>query len=292
MQVLITGAAGFLGSKLAETLSKNDDIEKIVAYDNLSSGSFDYLLSPIKGKYKIKPIVGDILDSRSLDIALKGIDVVVHVAHCADDDSFHRLEQVNNWGTSEVISAFERSNASRFIHISNTRVYGSNKDNQELLDPSTHYEWSLVRAEEHVRRIISAGKGAILRVGELYGLAPAKATTSGINSLIFDAYSGKKLRVEGNGNLKRNLSDIDVAAENIVDLMFNSQLNGIYNSIDYSLSTMELLQEVKNIYPELEVIFLNHHYENDGVIIKKSAELGSEAPSLYEAFIQIKRALE
>jgi len=61
------------------------------------------------GEKKVRFIKGDILDSRQLRKALAGIDVVYHLAAkvttpYANADS-HFFEQVNHWGTAELVQA-------------------------------------------------------------------------------------------------------------------------------------------------------------------------------------------
>ncbi|MFL5728758.1 MAG: NAD-dependent epimerase/dehydratase family protein, partial [Cytophagaceae bacterium] len=134
MNILVTGGAGYIGAELVYRLSKCEHVNKIVVYDNLTRDNYNLFISNSNkiGNNKVKFELGDILDSRKLRKVLKDIDVVYHLAARVDNpysniDS-HVFEQVNNWGTAELVYAVEESKkVSKFIYLSSTSVYGSSK---------------------------------------------------------------------------------------------------------------------------------------------------------------------
>ena len=81
MNVLVTGGAGYVGTKLVKQLVRLDTVNKVIVYDNLSRGNFNLFLGEnIQSGEKIEFIQGDILDSRLLRKTLPGIDFVYHLA--------------------------------------------------------------------------------------------------------------------------------------------------------------------------------------------------------------------
>src|SRR5262245_4699722 len=111
MNVLVTGGAGYIGTELIEALSKRKEIDHVVVYDNLSRGNFNFFLGKSDFGNKIRFVQGDILDSRKIRKELKEVDVVYHLAAkvttpFANIDS-HFFEQINHWGTAELIYALE-----------------------------------------------------------------------------------------------------------------------------------------------------------------------------------------
>jgi UDP-glucose 4-epimerase len=67
----------------------------------------------------------------------------------------HVYEQVNHWGTAELVYAVEESNVKKFIYTSSSGVYGSSSgavDETTIPNPKTFYAISKLRGEEHVRR--------------------------------------------------------------------------------------------------------------------------------------------
>src|SRR5262245_1850053 len=129
MKIFITGGAGYIGTELVNELAKNNSVEQIIVFDNLSRGNYNFFFGANSGNRKIKFIQGDILDSRKIRKELKGIDVVYHLAAkvttpFANIDS-HFFEQINHWGTAELIYALEESRVKKFIFTSSASVYGS-----------------------------------------------------------------------------------------------------------------------------------------------------------------------
>ncbi len=75
--VLVTGGAGFIGSHLVERLTSTKDIN-IRVYDKLRDGL--ELIKPIKGKSSFELIQGDLLSLQDVVKAVKGCEVVYHLA--------------------------------------------------------------------------------------------------------------------------------------------------------------------------------------------------------------------
>lgn len=292
MKVLITGAAGFVGSWLVCQLAKDGNVGQVVAFDNLSDGNFDYLLTSFPGKSKVRPIIGDVLNARLLDRSFSGVDVVVHVAGVKTASDIHTYDQVNNWGTAEVVAAFERSNAKKFVFISDIAVYGLKHQELPLqVNPTTPYEHSIVRAEAHVERLVKKGMASVIRVGELIGLAPSKSSVSSVNADVFKGFLGGKAEVLGNGSIIRNITSLKTVSETVLSFL-NGSLNGaVYDVVDFSIPSIQLVAEIREVFPELEIIFLSHHFEEEGCVVRKSDEVRSCSDEFLSLIKEIKKAL-
>src|SRR5207237_10735482 len=110
------------------TLGELNNVDKIVVYDNLSRGNFNLFIGHKVTSPKVKFVQGEILDSRKLRNALKGIDVVFYFAAkvttpFANTDG-HIYEQTNHWGTAELTYALEESDVKKLIFLSTTGVFG------------------------------------------------------------------------------------------------------------------------------------------------------------------------
>jgi len=118
MRVLVTGGAGYIGTELVNALIDRSDVEQVVVYDNLSRPNYNFFLGMrLNNSSKIDFVKGELLDSRALKKVLKGIDVVYHLAAkvttpFANSDA-HVYEQVNHWGTAELVYAVEESDVKR-----------------------------------------------------------------------------------------------------------------------------------------------------------------------------------
>ena len=162
MKVLITGGAGYIGTGLIETLVQQDHISEITVYDNLSRGNRNLFMDMPKLRgTKLSFIQGELLDSKKLNTVLKGVDLVYHLAANVttpfSDQNPHLFEQVNNWGTAELVYALEKSEVKRFVYLSSVSVYGTSSSSKKVgdeLNPRTFYGISKMRAEGHVSRLM------------------------------------------------------------------------------------------------------------------------------------------
>ena len=126
MKVLVTGGAGYIGTELIYKLDANSDITEVIVYDNLSRPNYNLFIGVSKLSSKIKFVERDILDTRNLKQSLKGVQVVYHLAAKVStpfaDQNAHYFEQINNWGTSELIQAIEESDVKKFIYLTSTYI--------------------------------------------------------------------------------------------------------------------------------------------------------------------------
>src|SRR6478609_4815037 len=123
MKVLVTGGAGYIGAELVYKLAQQEDVSEVIVYDNLARENYNLFISHShRIKSKVKFEMGDLLDSRRLRKALKGVDIVYHLAAKTEapftNVDSHVFEQVNNWGTAELVFAVEETKSvSKFVYL-------------------------------------------------------------------------------------------------------------------------------------------------------------------------------
>ena len=128
-KVLVTGADGFIGSHLTEFLvSKGYSVCAFVYYNSFNSyGWLDSL--PISVKAKVDFFSGDIRDPNGVREAMKGIDIVYHLAALiAIPFSYHSPDSyidTNVKGTLNVLQAARDNNVKRVLVTSTSEVYGT-----------------------------------------------------------------------------------------------------------------------------------------------------------------------
>ena len=285
MNVLITGGAGYIGSELAKRLAKNNSVSRITVYDNLSRGNYNFFIGDSIGGNKIHFVNGDILDSRKLKKVLKGTDAVIHLAAkvttpFSNIDS-HAFEQVNHWGTAELVYALEEQPVPQFIFMSSASVYGNISDEateETIPNPSSFYGVSKFRAEQHVMRLMEKMNTIILRAGNVYGFSQSMRFDAVINKFMFDAHFHNRVTIHGNGKQLRTFIYIDKVTYMLEQLLSKKTASGVYNLSDKNLSVLELIDTLKIFYPELEFMFINQHLNMQQMIVNPQSKLYSEIP--------------
>lgn len=271
MNVLVTGGAGYIGAELVYKLSLQEDVKKVIVYDNLTRDNFNLFISNRNRipNNKVKFELGDILDSRKIRKVLKDVDVVYHLAARVDTpfsniDS-HSFEQINNWGTAELLYAIEETKSvKKLVYVSSTSVYGASKklvDEKTLPNPRTFYSISKMRGEEHVRRLLERGhiQTSIVRCGNVYGYTPTIRFDSVINKFLFDANFNNRISIHGSGKQARSFIHINKVVDALVAFLINDIPPSIYNLVDKTIEILDIVDVMKEIFPDLEFIFINQH---------------------------------
>ena len=123
-RVLITGGGGFIGSHLCERLAPRNEL---VIYDNGHRDAIRHTgLLEMPG---IDFVRGDVLDANQLSQAMRGCQIVIHLAAIAGIDTVARKPivtmNVNLLGTKNALDAAVQSGTvTRFVDFSTSEVYG------------------------------------------------------------------------------------------------------------------------------------------------------------------------
>lgn len=129
LNILVTGADGFIGSHLTEELVKKGfNVRAFVYYNSFNSnGWLDSL--PVEVKNKIEFFSGDIRDPNGIRKAMEGIHVVFHLAALiAIPFSYHSPDSyidTNVKGTLNILQAARDCNVKRILVTSTSEVYGT-----------------------------------------------------------------------------------------------------------------------------------------------------------------------
>ena len=129
MNVLITGADGFIGSHLTEALVRaGHNVRAFVLYNSFGSwGWLDHCGADVKGKFEV--FAGDVRDPHGVKQAMQGCDTVLHLAALiAIPYSYHSPDtyvDTNIKGTLNVLQAARELGVGKVIHTSTSEVYGT-----------------------------------------------------------------------------------------------------------------------------------------------------------------------
>lgn len=128
-KIIVTGADGFIGSHLTETLIRaGHDVRAFTLYNSFNSwGWIDTLPKDIRENIDV--FAGDIRDPYGVKKAMKGCNVVLHLAALiAIPYSYHSPDtyiDTNVKGTLNVLQAARELGVKRVIHTSTSEVYGT-----------------------------------------------------------------------------------------------------------------------------------------------------------------------
>ena len=128
-KALVTGAGGFIGSHLVESLlGEGYDVKAFVHYNSFNSwGWLDHCDEAVKKSIEV--FAGDVRDPNGVRTAMKGCDIVFHLAALIGIPySYHSPDsyiETNVKGTLNVLQASRNENVSRVIVTSTSEVYGT-----------------------------------------------------------------------------------------------------------------------------------------------------------------------
>lgn len=235
-KVLVTGAAGFIGSHLTERLLELGCT--VVAIDDLSEGTW----KNVPKHPKLTTHTVSILDDISL--VMRNVEVVFHLAALPrlqrSIDEPLATHNVNVNGTLNLLLAAQKNKVKRFVFSSSSSVYGNRNKMpfNESMSPHPLVPYSLhkVVGEEYCRLFADIwGLGTIsLRYFNVYG--PRMNETSGYANLIPKVMKalceGKRPVINGDGKQRRDFTYIsDVVEANI--LAAESDVSGDVFNIGY-----------------------------------------------------------
>lgn len=164
MRALVTGATGFVGSHLAEALSRRGDEITVLARSAGKAAALESL--------GVRVASGDLHDREALQRAVEEQDVVYHVAGVVAARSEADFMAANRDGTRNLVAAAERAGISRFVLVSSMAAAGPSGRGRMLTGdepprPVTAYGRSKLGAEEAV--IGTRLQWSILRPPMVYG---------------------------------------------------------------------------------------------------------------------------
>src|SRR5512136_2253991 len=128
-KILVTGADGFIGSHLTEELvRRGHDVRAFVLYNSFNSwGWLDGSDADVRKSLDV--FSGDIRDPHGVKQAMKGCDVVMHLAALiAIPYSYHSPDtyvDTNVKGTLNIVQAARELGVGKVVHTSTSEVYGT-----------------------------------------------------------------------------------------------------------------------------------------------------------------------
>ncbi len=256
MKILVTGADGFIGSHVVETLVKSGhEVRAFVLYNSFNS--WGWLDDSDKSvRESIDVFAGDIRDPHGVDNAVSGQDVILNLAALiAIPYSYHSPDtyiDTNIKGTLNILQAARRHEVSRVIQTSTSEVYGTAQyipiDEKHPLHPQSPYAASKVGADQlalsfHASFNTPVG---VLRPFNTYG--PRQSARAVIPTIISQLATGREVKL-GSLSPTRDFSFVQDTANGFLAAATSDAIVGqtVNLGSGFEISIQETAETIANL---------------------------------------------
>jgi nucleoside-diphosphate-sugar epimerase len=252
---LVTGGAGFIGSHLVQHLVDRGWSVRVL--DNLSTGTRENLAGT-----GAELAVGDIRDPKAVDDAVRGAEVVFHLAAMISvPESMTQPAECyrsNVLGSLHVLDAARREGARRVVLSSSCAVYGDTNhpvDEASETAPISPYAASKLSMEQAAKMMAAAFglETVCLRYFNVYGprQAPDSPYAAAIPTFIATMMEGRPPVIHGDGQQTRDFVFVgDVARANLLAAEAQVEPGAVFNiGCGRSVSIQELVASLRALLP-------------------------------------------
>lgn len=264
-KILITGADGFIGSHLTEELVRQGhDVRAFVLYNSFNSwGWLDHAEADIRKSLEV--FAGDVRDPHGVRQAMKGCDVVFHLAALiAIPYSYHSPDMyvdTNIKGTLNIVQASREMGIEKVVHTSTSEVYGTAQSvpitERHPLQGQSPYAASKIGADQIAMSFYLSFSTpvAIIRPFNTYG--PRQSAKAVIPSIITQIATNKQKIKLGSLHPTRDFSYVtDIVRGFLMVVESDRSLGEVINigsNFEISIGdTVDLIAEIMNTQVEIQ----------------------------------------
>jgi nucleoside-diphosphate-sugar epimerase len=256
-KILITGGAGFLGSKLATKLVFDGFEVTVVDKQLYSNNSLDHLIPSQNFNF----VNGDVRDKILMRRLLKNKDFVIPLAALVGAPLCEKYKKLATETNLNAISFITKNikKSTKIIFPSTESGYGKTKKNiicneKTPVNPISHYGKTKLASEKIV---LNRRNSVVLRLGTVFGISYRFRQDLLVNNLVTRAIKDKKLEIF-EGNYRRNFISIEDVINTFIYIInnFNNFKNEIFNVGlgDGNVTKIELAKLIKKEIKNLKII--------------------------------------
>ncbi|AON74371.1 TPA: NAD-dependent epimerase/dehydratase family protein [Pseudomonas aeruginosa] len=252
--VLVTGGAGYIGSRLVPKLLAAGYKVRVLDALYFVNGLESLLSHP-----SLEFIKGDIRDPLLVEQSLQGIDTVVHLAAVANDPSFNSApeigQSINIDCLPHLMNSAKRLGCRRFIYASSASVYGINAepfvDEQQPCVPITDYNRFKADGEKLLFELTdSSFETVAVRAATVCGWSPRQRLDLTVNILTASALARSAITVFGGSQYRPNvhIGDLTRLYTVLVERESLGEVCGAAINVGYENHTVsDLAEQVQEI---------------------------------------------
>ena len=268
-KILVTGAAGFIGSVLVRQLLNKGYFVR--GFDILNFGGESLL--GIYNHPNFEFIKGDVRKTTDLKKAIDGVDAVVHLAAIVGDPACEKQPEIateTNWIASKMLFDFcnDSNNVRQFVFASTCSNYGKMEGNgfvneESPLRPVSLYAKLKVKFEKYLlgSKTKDDFSPTVLRFATVYGLSPRIRFDLTVNEFVRELAFDRELEIYGE-QFWRPYCHVDDLARACI-LVLKSDLNKVNHKVFGVGGTREnyqkqmLADELLKIYPKGKIKYVH-----------------------------------
>jgi UDP-N-acetylglucosamine/UDP-N-acetylgalactosamine 4-epimerase len=290
MTILITGAAGFIGSNLCHYFLEKE--AKVVGFDNFATG-FRHNITELASHANFSFIQGDIRNPEDCQNATQGVDTVLHQAALGSVPRSLKdpttTNAVNITGFINMLEACRTNGVERFIYAASSSTYGDSKTLPKVEEiigaPLSPY--AVTKYVNELYASVYARSFGLKTIGLRYfNVFGPRQDPNGAYAAVIPKFVGKILKgenpiINGDGNYSRDFTYID----NVLQMNYlaattsnKKAFNQVYNTavggrISILEMTEQLIYGLKKLAPELSKIKIEFGPKRSGDIPHSQASI-------------------